>query len=316
MPCYKLTVEYDGSRFSGFQRQTSNESSAATLAAANVKQPALPSKRRRFEESTGKVMPTSSTIQDCLERALLGWTGSQTVDELKLKGAGRTDKGVHARGQIVVIQVPRLLEGKEGWELCRATNSRLPDDIVVLAFELCEKDGFCPRKDVKLKQYSYTLKFRRKVMDANEKVLPLCNGGMHTLRRAHEPSCIWNCPWALDDSMFINLCKALQGEHDFSCFVHKKERRKRDNNMELSKFDVVTLKESKEDVPVVTVKFVLEAEGFRRAMVRNLIGFVVDVSRGDLEMSHVDTVLSGTDEASNLVNSSPASGLCLEKVEY
>jgi hypothetical protein len=39
MPCYKLTVEYDGSRFSGFQRQTSNESSAATLAAANVKQP-------------------------------------------------------------------------------------------------------------------------------------------------------------------------------------------------------------------------------------------------------------------------------------
>jgi tRNA pseudouridine38-40 synthase len=153
-------------------------------------------------------MPTSSTIQDCLERALLGWTGSQTVDELTLKGAGRTDKGVHARGQIVVIQVPRLLEGKEGWELCRATNSRLPDDIVVLAFELCDKDDFCPRKDVKLKQYSYTLKFRRKVMDANEKVLPLCDGGMHTLRRAHEPSCIWNCPWALDDSMFINLCKA------------------------------------------------------------------------------------------------------------
>jgi tRNA U38,U39,U40 pseudouridine synthase TruA len=51
-------------------------------------------------------------------------------------------------------------------------------------------------------------------------------------------------------------------------------------------------------------------------MVRNLIGFVVDVSRGDLEMSNVDTVLSGTDEASNLVNASPASGLCLEKVEY
>jgi tRNA U38,U39,U40 pseudouridine synthase TruA len=50
--------------------------------------------------------------------------------------------------------------------------------------------------------------------------------------------------------------------------------------------------------------------------VRNLIGFVVDVSRGDLEMSNVDTVLLGTDEASNLVNSSPASGLCVEKVEY
>ena len=86
--------------------------------------------------------------------------------------------------------------------------------------------------------------------------------------------------------------------------------------MQLNKFDVVTLQESKEEVPVVTVKFLLEAKGFRRAMVRNLIGFVVDVSRGDLDMNHVDTVLSGTDEASNLVNASPASGLCLEKVEY
>ena len=238
MPCYKLTVEYDGSRFSGFQRQTSNESSNESLAAAaNVKQPARPPKRRRFEESTGKVMPTSSTIQDCLERALLGWTGSQTVDELKLKGAGRTDKGVHARGQVVLIQVPRLLEEKEEWELCRATNSRLPDDIVVVTFELCEKDDFCPRKDVKLKQYSYTLKFRRKSLDANGNVLPLSNGGMHTIRRAHESSCMWNCPWALDDSMFTSLCNALQGQHDFSCFVHKKERRKRDNNMDLSKFD-------------------------------------------------------------------------------
>jgi tRNA pseudouridine38-40 synthase len=312
MPCYKLTVEYDGTRFVGFQRQTPNES----LAAAHVHQ-LRPTKHRRFERSTGKVKPTLSTIQDCLEMALLGWTGYHSVDDLKLKGAGRTDKGVHARGQVVAIQVPRVLEGKEEWELCRAANSRLPDDVVVFRFELCDKDDFCPRNHVKLKQYSYTLKYRRKVFDDNGNVLPLSNAGMHALRRAHEPSCIWNCPWALNDDVFAKLCAVLQGQHDFSCFVHKKERRKRDNNMELSKFEVITLKESNEEAPIVTVMFVLEAKGFRRTMVRNLVGFVVDVSRGKLAgMNHVDAVLSGTDDASNLVNAAPASGLCLVKVEY
>lgn len=313
MPCYKLTVEYDGSRFLGFQRQKSN--AASRSAAANVKQP-RPAKHRRFEESTGKVKPTSYSIQECLEISLLGWTGSHSVEELRLKGAGRTDKGVHARGQVVAIQVPRLLEGKEEWELCRTTNSRLPDDIAVLAFELCDKDDFCPRQDAKLKQYSYTLRYRREVLDTDGNVLSLSNGGIHTLRSAHDSSCLWICPWALDDSLFSKLCEMLRGQHDFSCFVHKEERRKRDNNMDLSKFDMEILNESSEEVPAVTVKFVLEAEGFRRAMVRNLIGFVVDVGRGKLDMNHVGTVLSGTDKAADIVNSAPASGLCLVKVEY
>jgi tRNA U38,U39,U40 pseudouridine synthase TruA len=86
--------------------------------------------------------------------------------------------------------------------------------------------------------------------------------------------------------------------------------------MELSKFKVEVLDVSEEDAPAVTVKFVLEAKGFRRTMVRNLIGFVVDVCRGKLGMHHVDTVLTGTDEAAKLVNAAPACGLCLVKVEY
>ena len=110
--------------------------------------------------------------------------------------------------------------------------------------------------------------------------------------------------------------EALQEQHDFSCLVHKEERRKRDNNMELSKFEMNVINETFEEVPAVTVKFVLEAEGFRRSMVRNLIGFVVDVSRGKLDMNIIETVLSGTDEAADLVNAAPASGLCLAKVEY
>ena len=304
MPCYKLTVEYDGTRFLGFQRQTAN-------ACASIERP---HKHRRFEDN-GKVKAASCTVQECLERALLGWTGSNTVQELKFKGAGRTDKGVHALGQTVAIQVPAPLE-QEGWELCRATNSRLPDDIAVVSFELCDNNDFDPRQDAIRKQYSYTLRYRRKVLDKNGNVHPMSNGGIHTLRSAHESPCLWNCPWALDDDKLVELCEKLQGTHDFSCFVHKEERRKRDNTMDLSKFNVNFIEESSEEAPAVTVRFELEAKGFRRAMVRNLIGFVVDACRGKLEMDFVDTVLTGTDEAAKHVNAAPASGLCLVKVEY
>jgi len=307
MPCYKLTVEYDGTRFLGFQRQTT------TPAISALKQP-RPSKHRCFEKD-GKVKPTSFTVQECLETALLGWTGSTSVQELKLKGAGRTDKGVHALGQTVAIQVPAVLSEKE-WELCRATNSRLPDDIAVTGFVLCENDDFDPRLDAKLKQYSYTLRYRRKVLDSEGNVLPLSNGGMHTFRSAHESPCLWKSPWALNDDNIGELCAKLQGTHDFSCFVHKVERRKRDNNMELSRFGVEFIDVSSEEAPTVTIKFILEAKGFRRTMVRNLIGFVVDVCRGKLDASQVDAVLTGTDEAAELVNAAPACGLCLVKVEY
>lgn len=303
MPCYKLTVEYDGTRFIGFQRQTTNAEARRR-----------PSKHRRFAHD-GKVKPASCTIQECLETALLGWTGSSTVQELRFKGAGRTDKGVHALGQTVAIHVPSVLE-KEEWELCRATNSRLPDDIAVVGFQKCDNDDFCPRQDAKLKQYSYTLRYRRQVLQQNGEVLPLSNGGMHTLRSAHESPCLWKCPWALNDDDLVDLCGKLQGTHDYSCFVHKEVRRDRANVMDVSKFDVEFVSVSSEEAPAVTVKFVLEAKGFRRSMVRNLVGFVVDVCRGKMDMNQVNAVLTGTDEAAELVNAAPACGLCLVKVEY
>lgn len=301
MPCYKLTVEYDGSRFSGFQRQTPNPPSSDAE---------RPTKQRKVGKSQ-----TSLTVQECLEKALLGWTGSETVQELQLRCAGRTDKGVHALGQTVSIQVPAKFN-KEEWELCRATNSRLPNDIAVVGFKLCKKSDFCPRRDAKKKQYSYTLRYRRKVLDDDGDVLLLSNSGINTLRSAFDSPCLWKCPWALDDTCLIELCQKLQGTHDFSCFVHKEDRRKRDNVMELKKFNVEFIEASSEEAPAVTVKFVLEAKGFRRTQVRNLVGFVVDVCRGQLEMNQLNDVLTGTDEAAKLVNAAPSSGLCLVKVEY
>jgi tRNA pseudouridine38-40 synthase len=303
MPCYKLTVEYDGSRFNGFQRQTATVSQKR------------PPKQARFNEN-GRKQSIPLTIQDCLENALLEWTGSQSIQELRLRAAGRTDKGVHALGQVVAIDVPFLLEKQDEWELCRATNSRLPDDVSVKSFQQCH-DSFDPRHNAILKQYTYTMRYRRKVIDdAMDQVLPICLGGIHSLRSAHDSPCLYKCPWPLDYSNLVESCHKLAGVHDYSCFVHKEERRKRDNVMEITKFDVEFLQISKEDGPAVTVKFTIEARGFRRTMVRNLVGFVVDVCRGKVEACQVDSVWTGTDEAAAMVHAAPACGLCLTKVVY
>ena len=62
--------------------------------------------------------------------------------------------------------------------------------------------------------------------------------------------------------------------------------------------------------------FVLEAGGFRRQMVRRLIGFVVDVARGHCRLDNIDETLKGSDEAAQQVHAAPACGLTLSKVEY
>lgn len=301
MPCCKLIVQYDGSRFNGFQRQT-----------ASLCQERPPKQARFTQNGSKKHVPF--TLQDCLEHALLGWTGCETIQALRLRAAGRTDKGVHAIGQVIAIDVPLSLEQEE-WELCRATNTRLPDDVAVTSFEMCH-ESFDPRHDAMLKQYTYTMRYRRRVLDATGQVLPICLGGIYSLRSAFDSSCLYKCPWPLEDSNLAELCRKLAGVHDYSCFVHKDDRRKRDNVMEVTKFHVEYLNVSKEEGPAVTVKFTLEAKGFRRTMVRNLVGFVVDVCRGQVEASQVDSVWTGTNEAAAMVHAAPACGLCLVKVFY
>jgi tRNA U38,U39,U40 pseudouridine synthase TruA len=98
--------------------------------------------------------------------------------------------------------------------------------------------------------------------------------------------------------------------------VHKENRCKRDNAIQVGKFDAEYLQISNEKGPAVTVKFTLEAKGFRQTMVRNLIDFVVNVCRGKVQASQVNSVWNGTDEAAAMVHAAPACGLCLTKVVY
>lgn len=380
-----LTVEYDGTDFYGYQRQASTDDekgkdkvsySSATSSrdgpCCSTQKGPVRQKRPRKNGNAGKSKgrngeaPVLRTVQGTIEEALGRLTGL-SIRQLRVRGAGRTDKGVHATGQVVAFDLPdgedtsdkctascsddssrlpgantRLAldrgnlsvfdDGPDfSWKLRRAMNSRLPPDVSIRSARLIGDDGratsqpFEPREGVAIKRYTYSLRFRKKMncIETGEE-LPICSSGVFTLRRTMDPSCLWVCPWALDDRLLVRTCDALAGRHEFSCFVHKQDRRKKDNNIHLSKFDARMLTRQDEDesdtesgeAPACDVIFTLEAPGFRRSMVRNLVGFVVDLCRGQCAWDDVPKVLTGKDEHANLVNAAPASGLCLAKVCY
>ena len=291
-----LIVEYDGSRYNGFQRQTSNAD--------------RPPKRPRYDDD-GRKKGVPCTIQDCIEEALLQWRPDTTLESLRLRFAGRTDKGVHARGQVIVVD---LQVNEEDWAVVRALNSRLPFDVSVKSVEPCHPT-LEPRKACTRKKYSYTIRFRRLCVDEHGRPLPIClKGGPHCIRSAHDAPCLWICPWALNDTIIPSLCHKLTGTHDYSAFIHKSDRQNHNNVKDVTRFDFELLQETLEHVPTITARFCLEARGFGRSMVRNLVGFVVDVSRANIDVDEVDGMWTAA--KAGLVHAAPASGLCLEKVWF
>lgn len=258
----------------------------------------------------------STTIQEVLEDTLEFYTGLNRND-LRLRFAGRTDGGVHARGQVVAVSLPN--SNDELWMIRRSINSRLPQDISIDDItSLADQPDFDPRKDTIRKRYSYTIKFRRKILDSTGNVLPLSMSGPNTIRCGLDSPTQWVCPWSLDDSKMKEYCQKLTGEHDYSAFVHKQSRRDKSNVLTVERFDYETLQHdaNSDMAPVVVIQFHAVAKGFRRGMVRNLVGFVVDVCRGHVSESIFDSIWTGTDEVASMVHSAPPFGLCLENVEY
>lgn len=350
MPHYKLVVAYDGTRFHGFQRQLTNRDVALLSSGDDSGIPSdghrvtahdTPSSRadrppkRPHWLASGQKKPCSQTIQQVLEEAIMSWTGITHVQDVSLLFASRTDKGVHSQGQVIAIQLPQRQsdEGRTDWEpydMINAINSRLPWDISIQTAQPCPP-SFDPRQNVRIKQYSYTIKYRRRVyrkaMDSHHKpgpeLLPVCRLGPHSFRTALDGPCLWYVPWALDDApqRMNQLCDFLQGEHDFSAFVHKEDRHAKSQTLVLQRMTYEILSESHHDgsgAPVVMGRFRCEAQGFRRSMVRNLVGFCVDVCRDHDGIRNWDWTELWTHPpaAAKRIHAAPASGLCLEFIEY
>lgn len=346
---YILIVSYDGSRYSGFQRQSSS-SSLSSDHRSNIDERGTkrhrPNNQNKKKIKNRNSIPT--TVQETLEDALEFYTGLGRR-ELKARFAGRTDGGVHARGQVVVVSLPASTEVGTGttdtseseadleierlWKIRKSINSRLPNDISIEDVSKCDNELFDPRVDAKSKQYSYSLRYRelvnlmpstaanQSIPGANDKkVHPIClKGGPHLLRTALDSNRVWICPWALDDSKLKDYCELLTGSHDYSAFVHKEARKMRDNQMTVDRLDYERVRFRDDQVPIWEVRFLVEAKGFGRSQVRNMVGFLVDACRGvfkDKETSPDWLWREEPEKLSKQINSAPACGLCLEHVVY
>jgi tRNA pseudouridine38-40 synthase len=321
---YKLILSYDGTRYKGWQRQSS--SSSVNDGSVLTSPPDARHWKKRKYDNTGRVVTIPLTIQESLEDALELYS-SQDRRVLRVRMAGRTDAGVHAKGQVVVVSLPKpgsefnISEDAELWQIRKSINSRLPRDLSIEGISTCD-ESFDPREDVVTKQYSYAIRYRRKTLDADGKhVLSICvKGGPELLRSAFDDSRCWLVPWALDDSKLERYCKLLSGDHDFSAFVHKRSRDERNNCKPVTRFECKRIRTTvSDDAPVCDVRFEMEAQGFGRSQVRNFIGFIVDICRGDIQ--DYDTVEdwlwdTSPEEVAKKVNAAPPSGLCLEWVKY
>jgi tRNA pseudouridine38-40 synthase len=245
MAHYQSIVAYDGTDFWGFQRQGSN---------------------RR-------------TVQQVLETALagIGWTGPS------LRAAGRTDSGVHARGQVVSYAID-WHRGPE--RLTRALNAHLPPDVAVRETAPAPED-FHPRFSARSRRYSYTV-FAAPTPD------PI-----------RDRFC-WRIWPELNLSAMRVAAEIVVGEHDFGAFGKPPIR---------GGHTLRTVTEAVWRGEGIAVVFEIEADAFLYRMVRRLVAAMVDIGRGAREMDHLCASLE--DPRRKWVGRlAPAKGLCLEHIAY
>jgi tRNA pseudouridine38-40 synthase len=241
----KLTIEYDGSGFAGWATQ-----------------------------------PGERTVQEELERVLqliLGPTGSDG-EPLRLTVAGRTDRGVHAWGQVASY----VHEAVDPLRL----NGLLDDDVAVLEAQPAAAT-FDARRDARSRTYCYRVLARR-------------------ARSAFEHGRAFWWPWELDREALAACAAALVGRHDFTAFTPAETTH--------SRFlcDVRSADwRMQEDV----LEFWIEAHTFLRHMNRVLVGTMLEVAAGRASLEDFTGLLSGG-ERSEAGKTAPAHGLALARVSY
>jgi tRNA pseudouridine38-40 synthase len=207
------------------------------------------------------------------------------VPSVELTCAGRTDAGVHARGQVVHVDLDALPEGAE--RLARRLNGVLADDLrVQRAVEA--PAGFDARFSAIWRRYAY------RIADRPEAVDPLRRG--HVLR--------WGKP--LDDQRMNAAAVTLVGEHDFAAFCKQREGASTIRTL----LHLLWTREA-DGLLVAHVR----ADAFCHSMVRSLVGCLVAVGEGRRDVAWAGSVLAAGVRDS-AVTVAPAHGLTLEEVGY
>ncbi|MGQ9494899.1 MAG: tRNA pseudouridine(38-40) synthase TruA [Thermoanaerobaculaceae bacterium] len=242
MPTYRLLLEYDGTHFAGWQ-----------------------------------ILPKGRTVQGTLLEALRKVTGEQ---DLRLVGAGRTDAGVHALGQVASFRtlrpvgLPKALAQLEA--LC-------PGDLAVRRWALAAP-GFHARHDATGRAYRYQIAFRRS---------------------AFAKRYSWWMPHKLDRAAMEEAGAQLVGLHDFATFTRRAKEQK---STKVSLEEITVYQE--EDW--LLLRFV--GSHFLWNQVRRMVAILVEVGLGKIRPADVPHFLSGHKPLPPV--SAPAAGLFLEAVRY
>lgn len=244
----KLTIAYDGANYEGWQ-----------------------------------VQKIGTGVQELVEKALK----KVFQQEFRIHGSSRTDTGVHARGMIAHVDIPKGKLRFPARKLLLALNAHLPEDIRVMDARKAPKD-FHARFDAKGKQYRYFV-FNHSAMD------PL-------LRRT-----AWHVPRPLDLSAMRKATRHFLGKRDFAAFAAN-----RDYEME-STVRTLTRCELRKQGPLYT--FIIEGEGFLYKMCRGIVGTVVQVGLGKFAAEDIPRMIESKDRCMSGMTA-PAHGLVLWKVFY
>jgi len=207
------------------------------------------------------------------------------VPEVRLTCAGRTDSGVHARGQVVHVDLDELPEGPE--RLGRRLNGRLAKDCRVRRVSVAP-EGFDARFSALWRRYAY------RIADRPEAVDPLA--------RAHV--LVWGRP--LDEVAMNREAQALLGLHDFASFCKQREGATTIRTLE-------QLSWARDETGLVVGTVV--ADAFCHSMVRSLVGCLIAVGDGRRPVAWAGEVLRAS-ERNQGVTVLHAHGLTLEQVDY
>lgn len=241
---YRLILAYDGTGYKGWQR--------------------LPDSR--------------ATVQGRVEAALSEIFG----EEIEVSGSGRTDAGVHAKGQVVSFRAPQRPTEKILGQL----RHKLPADIGALTLDYAA-DRFHARLCATEKTYIY------RVWNSSQ---PDVFGRRY---RCH-------IPVKLDLEKMRRGAELLLGQHDFLSFCANKHFKK-SSVRELKRLEIV---ENGQEL-----SFVLTADGFLHHMVRIIVGTLLEIGMGKREPDCIAGILAGR-KRELAGETAPACGLCLEEVRY
>lgn len=265
---FRLVVAYQGTHYQGWQKQA--------------------------------VSDGPSTVQEMLEKAARAVTRQKKVS---LHGSGRTDSGVHARGQVAHLRAEVDFPAET---LLKAMNAHLPDDIRILSLVECD-ENFHSQLDVTAKTYRYFI---------------LNSQGKAPVHWPFLRPFTWFVTYPLDLAAMREALKKLEGEHDFKSFQNTGTPVE-NTVREILEAKLIVHEPGPDSPPWMPgptsrtqlLEIRVRGTGFLKQMVRTIVGTIVEVGRGKMSPAELDSILKKKSRAASGMTA-PANGLFLDNVEY